>query len=125
MQVEGPVGGQTGTCAPASAAAHPSYTSRGVDKLVLTESRPNIEEIRRLPGAADAEWVDPPKKATLFVDSHTANVLDVARMLSVGGLFLVETTDKPGIWCMGQEDVDDVVTCWGYYGPLAAAVQGL
>jgi hypothetical protein len=46
-------------------------------------------------------------------------------MLFVNGLYLIETSDEPGSWWMGQEGSDGVITCWGHYGALEQAILAL
>jgi hypothetical protein len=51
--------------------------------------------------------------------------LDVANMLFVSGMYLVETVQEPGSWWMGQERKNGTIECWGKYGPLQDAILGL
>jgi hypothetical protein len=85
----------------------------------------SLDEIRQIAGASEAFWVDPPKEA-LFIRGRPedpAEKLRPARMLCVGGLYLVEAIDHRGSWYMGNEGSDGVVLCWGDYGPLADALR--
>jgi hypothetical protein len=84
----------------------------------------SIDDIRELSRDATAEWVEPPKKA-VQVGPSAPKELRAARMLSVSGMYLVETVDEPGTWWMGQESDEGVVRCWGHYGPLRNAIRGL
>lgn len=95
-----------------------------LDRISSMPDRRPIEEIRRLPGGADATWVDPPKR-TLFVGVSPAEELRPLNMLFVQGLYLVETANELGSWWMGQERADGVVTTWGRYGPLEQALKEL
>jgi hypothetical protein len=81
--------------------------------LQRMEDELSLEEIRRLSGDPLAHWVDPPK-AALFVGvpNNTApEELQAARMLFVGGLYLVESRDDVDSWYMGGESSDGIVRC--------------
>ena len=82
------------------------------------ESRPSIEEVRRLEGVVDAEWVDPPRRAVEPMRDVPDRELEVVSMLYVNGMYLVETVQDPGAWWMGQARPDGTIECWGIYGPL-------
>jgi hypothetical protein len=51
--------------------------------------------------------------------------LNVARAISFGSTYLVETLEEPDDWYMGEAAADGVVRCWGRYGSLAEAIKGL
>ncbi len=46
------------------------------------------------------------------------------RMISVGGLYLLEEKDEPKSWYMGQL-INGVIDFWGNYGSLHDALNGL
>jgi hypothetical protein len=87
----------------------------------------SLDQIRETAGASEAYWVDPPKEV-LFIRGRPddpAEKLRPARMLYVGGTYVVEAIDHRGSWFMGGERSDGVVVCWGDYWPLADALRSL
>ena len=82
----------------------------------------SIEEVRRFVRDVDARWIDPRVKAT-HVGENPATFRP-RRMLSVGGLVLIEDDDQPGTWWMGQ-DREGIVETWSNYGALPEAIARL
>ena len=64
---------------------------------------------------------------SVFYSVEADNLLGVdcpTRMISVGGLFLLEEKDEPRQWYMGQKNGDSY-SFWGKYGNLKDALYGL
>lgn len=51
--------------------------------------------------------------------------LAAKQILSVGGLYLVETLDEPDNWYMGSMHEDGYISCRGPYGSLENAIRTL
>jgi len=52
-------------------------------------------------------------------------ILDANRIISVGGLLLLEEKSDIGMWNMGDFSEKHGYVFWGEYGDLASALKGL
>ncbi len=67
-------------------------------------------------------------KTDVFYITNTKTyykIEDVKSILSIGGLYLVEEFDSEDDWMMGQKHKDGKIYCWGNYGQLKDAIDGL
>ena len=67
--------------------------------------------------------VSQPVRLALFPDG--SEPMQPRTIIEVGGLYLVEATDEPNDWYMGQRRSDGEIECWGKYGDIETALRAL
>ena len=83
----------------------------------------SLERLRFLAGTDDVEFVAEPLTAVV-VGIETREELRPQTIIRIGSLYLVETTEEPDNWYMGQL-VGVEIVCHGAYGTLDDAVRAL
>jgi hypothetical protein len=89
----------------------------------------DVTRIRTESGDKNAHFIDGPVQASTYSRQEEGRPvyepLRVKRVLAVGGLFLIEAEGESDDWYMGQKAKDGTIQCWGSYGTLRDAIQGL
>jgi len=91
---------------------------------------PDINWVRNYSKQPDAEFI-PIERYKVLIGTFNPNtgkeefeVINPLRVLSIGGLYLVECDDDSDNWAMGDM-VDGYIKCWAFYGGLKIAIDGL
>lgn len=92
----------------------------------MEKSNDLIEWIRTYSGCKDAKFINPTETEVLYSTvNETYKIENIKSILSIGGLYLVEELGSEDDWMMGQKHKDGKIYCWGNYGQLKDAIDGL
>lgn len=91
----------------------------------------SIEWIRDFSFCQDAKFLAP-GEVNVFCNCHNSNgngedaiPIEAKTIIDFSGLCLVEEVGCEGQWQMGQIDENGSIYCWGSYGSIKEAINGL
>ena len=66
----------------------------------------------------EAAYLEPSEVVRLIGLPTGAKRIEPRTIIQVGGVFLIESSDEPDDWYMGQRASDGDIECWGKYDQL-------